>query len=103
MLPGSELEHYAMGADCARRIYDIAMFTYLFAFFHFGSELLIFRSARFAPANLSPVVVSSKSRRPILCHARRGHDDPAGSYSPVLPAATSLIWMFTQYKFYVRP
>lgn len=54
-----------MDADCARRIYDIAMFTYLFAFFHFGSELLIFRSARFAPANLSPVVVSSESRRPI--------------------------------------
>lgn len=78
------------------------MFTYLFAFFHFGSELLIFRSARFAPANLSPVVVSSESRRPILGLARRGPDDPARSHSPAPPAATSLIWMFTQYKFYVR-
>ncbi|KAI0822459.1 Erg28-like protein [Trametes gibbosa] len=58
-----------------KMIYDIALFTYLFAFFHFGSELLIFRTARVALAVLSPVIVST----------------------------TSLIWMLTQYEFYVRP
>ncbi|CDO72472.1 hypothetical protein BN946_scf184980.g13 [Trametes cinnabarina] len=55
-------------------IYDLALFTYLFAFFHFGSELMIFRTARPSPPNMSPVVVST----------------------------TSLVWMLTQYNFYVR-
>ncbi|KAI0661482.1 Erg28-like protein [Cubamyces menziesii] len=56
-----------------KMIYDIALFTYLFAFFHFGSELLIFRTARPAVPNMSPVVVAS----------------------------TSLVWMLSQYDFYV--
>ena len=43
------------------RVYDIALFTYLFAFAHFGSELLIFRTASFGFGALSPVVVSSES------------------------------------------
>ena len=43
------------------RIYDLTLFTYLFAFAHFGSELLIFRTASFGPGSLSPVVVSSES------------------------------------------
>lgn len=43
------------------RIYDLTLFTYLFAFAHFGSELLIFRTASFGPGALSPVVVSSES------------------------------------------
>ncbi|TBU32500.1 Erg28-like protein [Dichomitus squalens] len=55
-------------------IYDIALFTYLFAFFHFGSEILIYRTAKIAAPVLSPVIVST----------------------------SSLIWMLTQYNFYVK-
>ena len=43
------------------RIYDLTLFTYLFAFAHFGSELLIFRTASFGPGALSPVIISSGS------------------------------------------
>ncbi|KAF8962766.1 Erg28 like protein-domain-containing protein [Flammula alnicola] len=55
-------------------IYDMAFMSYLIAFGHFSSELLIFRTATINPGVLSPVIVST----------------------------TSLIWMFTQYDFYVR-
>ncbi|KAF9476692.1 Erg28-like protein [Pholiota conissans] len=55
-------------------IYDMAFLSYLIAFGHFSSELFIFRTARINPGVLSPVIVST----------------------------TSLIWMFTQYEFYVR-
>jgi len=47
-------------AKCCR-IYDLTLFTYLFAFAHFTSELLIFRTASFGPGALSPVLVSSES------------------------------------------
>ncbi|KAH7884519.1 Erg28 like protein-domain-containing protein [Phlebopus sp. FC_14] len=56
-------------------IYDMALFTYLIAFGHFTSELLIFRTAKLNVPVLSPVVVST----------------------------TSLIWMLQQYAFYVKP
>ncbi|KAH9481439.1 Ergosterol biosynthetic protein 28 [Psilocybe cubensis] len=55
-------------------IYDIALLSYLIAFGHFFSELLIFRTAKLFPGVISPVIVST----------------------------TSLVWMFTQYDFYVR-
>ncbi|KAM5538545.1 hypothetical protein V8D89_007878 [Ganoderma adspersum] len=55
-------------------IYDMALFTYLFAFFHFGSEIFIYRTAKIAPPVLSPIAV----------------------------AGSSLIWMLTQYDFYVN-
>ncbi|KAI0768057.1 Erg28-like protein [Trametes elegans] len=55
-------------------IYEMALFTYLFALLHFGAELTIFRTARLAVPNLSPVIVAS----------------------------SSLVWMLTQYGFYVR-
>ncbi|CAA7267142.1 unnamed protein product [Cyclocybe aegerita] len=55
-------------------IYDMAFFTYLIAFGHFSSELFIFRTCKLGPGVISPVIVST----------------------------TSLIWMFTQYDFYVR-
>ncbi|EAU85485.1 hypothetical protein CC1G_06386 [Coprinopsis cinerea okayama7 len=55
-------------------IYDMAFFTYLIAFGHFSSELLIFRTASINPGVISPVIVST----------------------------TSLAWMFLQYDFYVR-
>lgn len=40
-------------------VYDIALFTYLIAFGHFSSELLIFRTAGLNVGTLSPVIVSS--------------------------------------------
>ncbi|KIM39771.1 hypothetical protein M413DRAFT_19566 [Hebeloma cylindrosporum] len=55
-------------------MYDMAMLSYLIAFGHFSSELLIFRSCKIFPGALSPVIVST----------------------------TSLFWMFTQYDFYVQ-
>ncbi|KAI0691529.1 Erg28-like protein [Cerioporus squamosus] len=58
-----------------KQVYDLALFTYLFALLHFGTELLVYRSVKIA----TPV------------------------FSPVLVASSSLIWMFTQYNFYVKP
>ncbi|KAI4518786.1 Erg28-like protein [Schizophyllum commune Tattone D] len=55
-------------------VYDMTLFTYLLAFAHFSLELLVFRSAKPNPGSMSPVVVST----------------------------SSLIWMLTQYDFYVR-
>ncbi|TFY79210.1 hypothetical protein EWM64_g4798 [Hericium alpestre] len=55
-------------------VYDMALMTYLIAFGHFSSELFIFRTARFNAGVLSPVVV----------------------------ATSSLIWMISQYDFYVK-
>ncbi len=46
----------------------MALFTYLFAFFHFGSEIFIYRTAKIAPPVLSPVAVAGKSRSPVLCY-----------------------------------
>jgi len=40
-------------------IYDMALLTYLFAFAHFSSEILIFRTARISIPVLSPVIVAS--------------------------------------------
>lgn len=39
-------------------IYDMALMTYLIAFGHFSSELLIFRTARVNLGVLSPVIVA---------------------------------------------
>lgn len=58
-----------------KRIYDMALFTYLIAFGHFSSEILIFRTASLNSAALSPVIVST----------------------------VSLIWMLRDYNFYVTP
>ncbi|KAJ7475794.1 hypothetical protein FB451DRAFT_257070 [Mycena latifolia] len=55
-------------------MYDMALFSYLIAFGHFASELLIFRTATPNPGVISPVIVST----------------------------TSLIWMFSQYNYYVK-
>ncbi|KAF8807023.1 Erg28-like protein [Phlegmacium glaucopus] len=54
-------------------VYDMAFLSYLIAFGHFSSEILIFGSCKMGPV-ISPVIVST----------------------------TSLIWMFVQYDFYVR-
>ena len=76
------------------RIYDLTLFTYLFAFAHFSSELLIFRTASFGA--LSPVIVSSESA--MLGSATRG-SDPSDR---VITVAVSLTWMIMQYDFYVQ-
>ncbi|KAF8149857.1 Erg28 like protein-domain-containing protein [Crassisporium funariophilum] len=55
-------------------MYDMAFMSYLIAFGHFSSELLIFRSCKVNAGVMSPVIVST----------------------------TSLIWMFVQYDYYVR-
>ncbi|KIM84905.1 hypothetical protein PILCRDRAFT_96625 [Piloderma croceum F 1598] len=57
-----------------KTIYDMTLFTFLIAFGHFTSELLIFRTATINPAVLSPCIV----------------------------ATTSLVWMFQQYDYYVQ-
>jgi len=57
-----------------KAIYDMALLTYLFAFAHFSSEILIFRTAKISIPVLSPVIV----------------------------ATSSLVWMITQYDFYVH-
>ncbi|KAF8606641.1 Erg28-like protein [Ceratobasidium sp. AG-I] len=54
-------------------VYDLTMWTYVLAFAHFSSELLIFRTAGIGPGLLSPVIVST----------------------------TSFAWMWSQYDFYV--
>ncbi|KAI6116868.1 Erg28-like protein [Pisolithus croceorrhizus] len=56
-----------------KRIYDMALFTYLIAFGHLSSEILIYQTAKFNSAALIPVIVST----------------------------VSLIWMLRDYDFYV--
>ncbi|KAL0954847.1 hypothetical protein HGRIS_003786 [Hohenbuehelia grisea] len=55
-------------------IYDMAIATYVLAFAHFSTELLIFRTAKINPGVLSPVIIAS----------------------------SSLIWMLQQYDYYVK-
>ncbi|TEB34651.1 Erg28-like protein [Coprinellus micaceus] len=74
-LVSAVVRFYAAYNINSKPIYDMALFTYLIAFGHFSSELLIFRSAKILPGVISPVIVST----------------------------TSLIWMFQQYEYYVRP
>ncbi|KAF8896269.1 Erg28 like protein-domain-containing protein [Infundibulicybe gibba] len=57
-----------------KSIYDMALFTYLIAFGHFSSEFLIFRTAKLNPGLLSTFAVAS----------------------------ASLVWMISQYDFYVK-
>ncbi|KAF8199570.1 hypothetical protein BJ912DRAFT_898562 [Pholiota molesta] len=57
-----------------KTIYDMAFMSYLIAFGHFFSEFCFYRTATINAGLISPIIVST----------------------------TSLIWMFTQYEFYVR-
>lgn len=83
----------------------MALFTYLFAFFHFGSEIFIYRTAKIAPPVLSPIAVAGKSRTKVLCYrylillscGYRPRTYPFLSFP-----GSSLIWMLTQYDFYVK-
>ncbi|KAM6504204.1 Erg28 [Amanita muscaria] len=57
-----------------KEIYDMAMMSYLIAFGHFFSELLVYRTVNIGAGIIGPVIVST----------------------------STLIWMFTQYDFYVQ-
>lgn len=41
-------------------VYDLALISYLIAFGHFASEILIFKSTGFNRGSISPVIVSSE-------------------------------------------
>ena len=69
----------------------MAFLSYLIAFGHFSSEILIFGSCHMGPV-ISPVIVSSKFVIDKMLHLSSEH----------VFVATSLIWMFVQYDFYVR-
>ncbi|KAG9048906.1 ergosterol biosynthesis protein [Tulasnella sp. UAMH 9824] len=56
------------------RIYNTTLWTYAIAFFHFSTELLFFGTAKLNGPVISPVIVSS----------------------------VSLLWMLSQYDFYVK-
>ncbi|KAI0710011.1 Erg28-like protein [Earliella scabrosa] len=74
-LTSAAVRFYAAYNIHSKQVYDLAMFTYLFALLHFGSEILVYRSV--------------KLQTPI--------------FSPIVVASSSLIWMFLQYNFYVNP
>ncbi|EIW84026.1 Erg28-like protein [Coniophora puteana RWD-64-598 SS2] len=57
-----------------KSIYDMALFTYLIAFGHFTSEIFVYRTAKV----MSPV------------------------FSTLVVSTLSLVWMITQYDFYVK-
>ncbi|EMD34138.1 hypothetical protein CERSUDRAFT_67722 [Gelatoporia subvermispora B] len=73
-LTSAVIRLYAAYNIHSKPIYDMALLSYLFAFAHFSTELLIFRTAKLSGPVLSPVIVST----------------------------TSLVWMLTQYDHYVR-
>ena len=68
----SSVHHRGIYGDSllgATRVYDLALFSYLFALLHFGTELLVYRSVKIAAPIFSPVVVACKSHKPasMLC------------------------------------
>jgi len=73
-LTASAVRLYAAYNIQNKAIYDITLLTYIFAFAHFSSEILIFRTARISIPVLPPVIVST----------------------------VSMIWMMSQYNFYVK-
>jgi len=73
-LTSAAIRLYAAYNIHSKAIYDLALLSYLFAFAHFGSELLIFRTANLNFPVISPVIVST----------------------------VSLAWMITQYDYYVQ-
>lgn len=82
------------------RIYDITLMTYLLAFGHFSSELIIFRTASLNPGVISPVIVSSE-HIPEKTVLHQGNSLLICFFF-LLTLATSLVWMIAQYDFYVR-
>ena len=79
----------------------MALLTYLFAFAHFSSEILIFRTAKISIPVLSPVIVASAYHFFVKVLGDLmivlSHDLPLLFF-----IATSLVWMILQYDFYVK-
>ncbi|KAF5326695.1 hypothetical protein D9619_004927 [Psilocybe cf. subviscida] len=73
-LTSAVIRFYAAYHINNKAIYDMALASYLIAFFHFSTELFTFGTATINAGVMSPVVVST----------------------------TSLFWMLSQYGFYVR-
>ncbi|OCH94455.1 Erg28-like protein [Obba rivulosa] len=73
-LTSAVIRLYAAYNIHSKPFYDMALLSYLFAFAHFSTEIFIFRTANINGPVLSPVVVST----------------------------TSLVWMLTQYDYYVK-
>ncbi|KIY43836.1 Erg28-like protein [Fistulina hepatica ATCC 64428] len=73
-LTSAVIRAYAAYNIETKAIYDMALISYLIAFVHFGSELLIYKSARPNRGSMSPVVVST----------------------------LSLVWMLSQYDWYIK-
>ncbi|CAG8690051.1 19705_t:CDS:2 [Cetraspora pellucida] len=46
-----------------KEIYQIALWSYVIAFFHFASEFLYFKSAKVGPGPLSPIIASPIHQR----------------------------------------
>lgn len=80
-------------------MYDLALFSYLFAFGHFGSEIFFFGTAKLLGPVLSTVFVSSTSARPLVSLDTLLLGCLGG---PDHPVAFSLALMLTQYDFYVQ-
>lgn len=81
-------------------IYDISLISYLLAFGHFTSELLIFGSVKLGAGSLSTFVVSStySSFLPLSLSSNLFF----ANSNLFRQLAASLIWMFNQYDFYVK-
>ncbi|TFY69997.1 hypothetical protein EVJ58_g121 [Rhodofomes roseus] len=73
-LTSAAIRLYAAYYINVKPVYDLALFSYLFAFGHFGSEIFFFGNAKLPGPVLSTVIVST----------------------------FSLAWMLSQYDFYVR-
>ncbi|KAG8900175.1 ergosterol biosynthesis protein [Tulasnella sp. 408] len=76
-----------------KAIYNTTLWTYAIAFFHFSTELLFFRTAKLNGPVISPVIVSSECAM----------DPNKTSLIAECPdAGVSLLWMLSQYDFYVQ-
>ncbi|KZT73153.1 Erg28-like protein [Daedalea quercina L-15889] len=73
-LTSAAIRLYAAYNINVKQVYDLALFSYLFAFGHFGSEIFFFGTAKLFGPVLSSVIVST----------------------------ASLAWMVNQYHFYVH-
>ncbi|KAG8865842.1 ergosterol biosynthesis protein [Serendipita sp. 405] len=78
-----------------KTIFDLAICTYVIALAHFGSEFLIYKTAKAGGGVISPLIVASEYTKSVVMP-----DKPLTALRPLL--ATSLVWMSTQYDFYVK-
>ncbi|KAH8920562.1 Erg28-like protein, partial [Atractiella rhizophila] len=67
------IRFYAAYHSDNKAVYDLAIGTYLIAFFHFSTEFYVYRTLKMFPGGIYPIVVAS----------------------------LGLAWMWSQYDFYV--